>query len=67
MTRTRHEIAAAPAILSLVLSGTGQLTAFVGVVVLLGAFLYVVTRRTTDALEASSYEDEEADIAADQD
>jgi len=55
------------AILSLVLSGTGQLTAFVGVVVLLGAFLYVVTRRTTDALEASSYEDEEAETRGDQD
>ena len=54
------------AILSLVLSGTGQLTAFVGVVVLLGAFLYVVTRRTTDALEASSYEDEEIEPVADQ-
>jgi UDP-GlcNAc:undecaprenyl-phosphate GlcNAc-1-phosphate transferase len=49
------------AVLSLVLSGTGQLTAFVGVVVLLGAFLFVVTRRTTDALEASTYEDEEAE------
>jgi UDP-GlcNAc:undecaprenyl-phosphate GlcNAc-1-phosphate transferase len=48
------------AVLSLVLSGTGQLTAFVGVVVLLGAFLYVVTRRTSDALEAASYEDDEA-------
>ena len=51
------------AVLSLVLSGTGQLTAFVGVVVLLGAFLFVVTRRTTDALEASSYEDEGAEEA----
>ena len=51
------------AVLSLVLSGTGQLTAFVGVVVVLGAFLFVVTRRTTDALEASTYEDEEADEA----
>ena len=51
------------AVLSLVLSGTGQLTAFVGVVVILGAFLFVVTRRTTDALEASTY-DEEADEAS---
>ena len=51
------------AVLSLVLSGTGQLTAFVGVVVVLGAFLFVVTRRTTDALEASTYDEEEADPA----
>ena len=52
------------AVLSLVLSGTGQLTAFVGVVVVLGAFLFVVTRRTTDALEASTYDEEdEADAA----
>ena len=51
------------AVLSLVLSGTGQLTAFVGVVVVLGAFLFVVTRRETDALEASSYDEEEADQA----
>ncbi len=47
------------AVLSLVLSGTGQLTAFVGVVLILGAFVFVVTRRTADALEASAYEDEE--------
>jgi UDP-GlcNAc:undecaprenyl-phosphate/decaprenyl-phosphate GlcNAc-1-phosphate transferase len=50
------------AVLSLVLSGTGQLTAFVGVVVVLGAFLFVVTRRTTeDALEASTYDEEALD------
>jgi hypothetical protein len=41
----------------------GQLTAFVGVLVLFGAFLFVVTRRETDALEASTYDDEEADAA----
>ena len=52
------------AVLSLVLSGTGQLTAFVGVVVVLGAFLFVATRRTTDALEASTYEDDRPDQAA---
>ena len=51
------------AVLSLVLSGTGQLTAFVGVVVLLGAFLFVMTRRETDALEASTYDDEGADAS----
>ena len=47
------------AVLSLVLSGTGQLYAFVGFVVVGGAVLYVLTRRTQEALEASSYEEPE--------
>ena len=45
------------AVLSLVLSGSGQLFAFVGVVVIAGGFLFVVTRRQ-GALEAASYEDD---------
>jgi UDP-GlcNAc:undecaprenyl-phosphate GlcNAc-1-phosphate transferase len=46
------------AVLSLILSGSGQLFAFVGVVVLVGAFLYMVTRRQRGALDAASYQDD---------
>jgi len=46
------------AVLSLILSGSGQLFAFVGVVVVVGAFLFVVTRRQQGALDAASYEDD---------
>jgi hypothetical protein len=40
-----------------VLSGSGQLYAFLGIVVIGGAFLYLVTRRMQGPLDASSYED----------
>jgi hypothetical protein len=44
-------------------TNSGRAAWFVGVLVLFGAFLFVVTRRETDALEASTYDDEEADAA----
>jgi UDP-GlcNAc:undecaprenyl-phosphate GlcNAc-1-phosphate transferase len=43
--------------LSLVLSGTGQLYAFLGVVVGGGLLLYLLTRRAREALERDSYDD----------
>jgi UDP-GlcNAc:undecaprenyl-phosphate GlcNAc-1-phosphate transferase len=47
------------AVLSLVLSGTGSLYAFMGVVVGGGLVLYLMTRRAREALDARTYEDEE--------
>lgn len=47
------------AVLSFVLSGTGQLYAFMGLAVVFGLVLFLVTRNeTTDALEADTYEEE---------
>jgi UDP-GlcNAc:undecaprenyl-phosphate GlcNAc-1-phosphate transferase len=47
------------AVLSLVLSGTGQVYAFMGLAVLFGLVLFLVTRyETSDALEAETYDDE---------
>ena len=46
------------AVLSLVLSGTGQVYAFLGLAVLFGLGLFLLTRgETGDALEAESYEE----------
>ena len=56
---TIYAICGVLALLSLLLTGSGQLYAFLGIVVTGGAFLYLVTRRTQDALDASSYEDED--------
>ena len=47
------------AVLSLLLSGTGSLYAFMGVVVGGGLMLYLMTRRTREALDARTYEDQE--------
>ncbi len=47
------------AVLSLVLTGTEQLGAFVGLAVLFGLVLFLVNRNeTTDALEADNYDEE---------
>jgi len=47
------------AVLSFVLSGTGQLYAFMGLAVVFGLVLFLVTRNeTTDALEADTYDEE---------
>jgi hypothetical protein len=46
------------AVLSLVLSGTGQVYAFLGLAVVFGLVLFLLTRgETGDALEAESYEE----------
>ena len=46
------------AVLSFALSGTEQVRAFVGLAVLFGLVLFLVTRNeTSDALEAETYED----------
>jgi UDP-GlcNAc:undecaprenyl-phosphate/decaprenyl-phosphate GlcNAc-1-phosphate transferase len=45
------------AVLSVVLSGTGQLYAFMGAVVAGGIVLAILTRRTSEALEARTYEE----------
>jgi len=50
-----YGICIALAILSLVLSGTGLLYAFMGIVVGGGLVLYLLTRRGHNALDASSY------------
>lgn len=47
------------AVLSLVLSGTGSLYAFMGVVVGGGLVLYLMTRRAREALDARTYEAQE--------
>jgi len=47
------------ALLSLVLSGTGSLYAFMGVVVGGGLVLYLMTRRSREALDARTYEAQE--------
>jgi UDP-GlcNAc:undecaprenyl-phosphate GlcNAc-1-phosphate transferase len=44
------------AVLSLLLSGTGPLYAFLGVVVAGGLLLYVIDRRASDALRSSTYD-----------
>jgi len=44
-------------VLSLLLSGTGQLYAFMGIVVAGGLALYLMTRRAREALEAGTYEE----------
>jgi UDP-GlcNAc:undecaprenyl-phosphate GlcNAc-1-phosphate transferase len=46
------------ALLCFLLSGTGQLYAFLGAVVAGGLVLYLMTLRSREALEASSYEDD---------
>jgi UDP-GlcNAc:undecaprenyl-phosphate GlcNAc-1-phosphate transferase len=46
------------AVLSLVLSGRGQLSAFVIIVVASGLVLYLMTRASREALEADSYPDD---------
>jgi UDP-GlcNAc:undecaprenyl-phosphate GlcNAc-1-phosphate transferase len=51
------------AVLSLVLSGRGQLSAFVIIVIGGGLALYLMTRAAREALEAESYPDEDDDTA----
>jgi UDP-GlcNAc:undecaprenyl-phosphate/decaprenyl-phosphate GlcNAc-1-phosphate transferase len=52
--------------LSLVLSGRGQLSAFVVIVIIGGVALYLLTRRAAGGLDRSSYPDEpEPDLLAD--
>jgi UDP-GlcNAc:undecaprenyl-phosphate/decaprenyl-phosphate GlcNAc-1-phosphate transferase len=48
------------AVLSLVLSGSGQLYAFLGLVAAAGVLLYLSVRRENGALEADSYEGDDA-------
>lgn len=48
------------AVLSLVLSGRGQLSAFVIIVIGSGLILYLMTRAAREALDAESYPDDEA-------
>ena len=46
------------AVLTFVLSGTGQLYAFLGLGLLFGLVLFLLTRNeTSDALEADTYDD----------
>jgi UDP-GlcNAc:undecaprenyl-phosphate GlcNAc-1-phosphate transferase len=52
-----YAICAGLAVLSLVLSGTGQLYAFLGIVVAGGLALAILTRRSREALHAHSYDD----------
>ncbi|HET7676961.1 MAG TPA: MraY family glycosyltransferase [Candidatus Limnocylindrales bacterium] len=52
------------AVLSFGLSGTGQLYAFLGLVLGGGLLLYLLTRRAREALEASSYDDDVPNGAA---
>jgi hypothetical protein len=47
------------AVLSFVLSGRGQLSAFVIIVIGGGLLLYLMTRAAREALQADSYPDEE--------
>jgi UDP-GlcNAc:undecaprenyl-phosphate GlcNAc-1-phosphate transferase len=53
-----YGICIALAVLSLVLSGTGLLYAFMGIVVGGGLVLYLLTRRDQGSLDASSYPDD---------
>jgi UDP-GlcNAc:undecaprenyl-phosphate/decaprenyl-phosphate GlcNAc-1-phosphate transferase len=53
-----YAICALLAVLSFVLSGTGQLYAFLGTVVTGGVLLYFLTMRSREALQASSYEEQ---------
>ncbi|MDM7916862.1 MAG: hypothetical protein QUU85_16600, partial [Candidatus Eisenbacteria bacterium] len=52
-----YAICALLAVLSFVLSGTGQLYAFLGMVVAGGMLLYFLTLRSQEALEASTYDE----------
>ena len=53
-----YAICIALAALSLLLSGTGQVYAFLGLAVLFGLGLFLLTRgETGDALEADAYEE----------
>ena len=54
-----YAVCAVLAVLSLVLSGRGQLSAFVVVVIGGGLILYLMTRAAREALEAESYPDED--------
>lgn len=56
-----YAICIALAILTFVLSGTGQFYAFIGIVVASGLILFVLTRRSlvVEELEAEAYEDDE--------
>lgn len=54
-------ISALLAALSLVLSGSGQLYTFVGIVVLGGLALYLMTRRARESFEAESYPEDPPD------
>jgi UDP-GlcNAc:undecaprenyl-phosphate GlcNAc-1-phosphate transferase len=57
-----YAICVAFGVLTFVLSGTGQLYAFIGIVLLSGLALFVLTRRSlvVEELEAEAYEDEPA-------
>jgi len=54
-----YAVGAVLAILSFVLSGRGQLSAFVIIVIGGGLVLYLMTRAAREALQADSYPDEE--------
>ena len=60
---TIYAICVVLAVLSLVLSGSGQLYAFLGVVVGGGLLLYLLTRRAREALERDTYDDRGAGSA----
>jgi UDP-GlcNAc:undecaprenyl-phosphate/decaprenyl-phosphate GlcNAc-1-phosphate transferase len=60
-----YGVCAVLAVLSLVLSGRGQLSAFVVIVLGGGLILYLMTRAAREALEAESYPDEEVAPPAD--
>jgi UDP-GlcNAc:undecaprenyl-phosphate GlcNAc-1-phosphate transferase len=53
-----YGLCAVLAVLSLVLSGRGQVSAFLIIVIGSGFALYVITRRTNRALDRSSYPDD---------
>lgn len=55
------------ALLSLVLPGGGQITVFVLIVLGGGALLYLLTRRAREALDRSSYDEDEAENASSED
>jgi UDP-GlcNAc:undecaprenyl-phosphate/decaprenyl-phosphate GlcNAc-1-phosphate transferase len=57
---TIYALSVTLAMLSLVLSGSGQLYAFLGLVAAAGVLLYLSLRRENGALEADSYEGEDA-------
>jgi UDP-GlcNAc:undecaprenyl-phosphate GlcNAc-1-phosphate transferase len=62
---TIYAICLVLAALSLVLSGSGQLYAFLGIVLGAGVLLFVSTRREGGALEAESYDGNDPDGGAD--
>lgn len=53
-----YGLCAVLAVLSLVLSGRGQVSAFLIIVIVSGLALYLITRRTSRALDRSSYTEE---------